>query len=167
MLQNKRHDLYLLTKFNFTSSFYVCFHFFSYIRNSKSGTSEFGSFCIVCETMESSQSVVALPSSEAVYGVKAIRQMKAATRVVGKPKPSERLVKKADNTYDYFLKEVDPLIGACITHMLCIQPSDVPLAMLDFFKQKKLEEVTVGETQVLAPLPSAVNSKAKKEQKIY
>ena len=124
-------------------------------------------FLCSLRTMESSQSSVAPPPSDAVYGIKAVRQMKAATRVVGKPKPSERLVKKADNTYDYFLKEVDPLIGACITHMLCIQPPDVPLAMLDFFKQKKLEEITVGETQVLAPMPSAVHSKAKKEQKVY
>lgn len=118
--------------------------------------------------METSQSAVSLPQAEPAYGIKAIRQMKSASRIVGKPKPSERLVKKADNAYDYFLKEVDPLIGACITHMLCIQPSDVPAAMLDFFKQKKLEEVTVGEAPIIpSPSSSINNSKAKKEQKVY
>lgn len=62
--------------------------------------------------MSNSRSMGSLLPEQTPYGVKTIRHIRKATRVVGgKPAPSERLAKKIDTTYEYFLKEVDPLIG--------------------------------------------------------
>lgn len=103
-------------------------------------------------------------SQSSVAGIRGIRQIKTVTKNVGKPKPSERLAKKVDTTYEYFLKEVDPLIGACITHLLVTQPSDVPLAMLEYYTSTKeqLEGSGRGPEAHISTI-----SRAKKEQKVY
>ena len=72
-------------------------------------------------------------ASSGAYGVRTLRSLRNS-------KPSGRLQKKIDVTYNYFLEEVDPIIGDCITHLLCLQPKDVPTAMLTYLKRKAAEQ---------------------------
>lgn len=51
--------------------------------------------------------------------------------------PSERLRQKISETYEYFLNEVDPVVGSCIQYMLMDQPLDVIDAMISYFKLYK------------------------------
>ncbi len=60
------------------------------------------------------------------HGVKAIRHIR------GQKLPSERQKKKINDTYEYFLLKVDPIVGACITHLLCTQPGDILNSMIDY-----------------------------------
>ena len=59
-------------------------------------------------------------------GIRALRQMRENR------KPSERLTRKINQTYNYFLEHVDPIIGGCVTYLLSEQPSDIPKAMILF-----------------------------------
>eukprot|EP01038_Epipyxis_sp_PR26KG_P015526 gene15526-20958_t len=68
-----------------------------------------------------------MKSASAPYGLKAIRQMRET-------KPSQYRVKKINDTYNYFLEKVDPIIGACITTLLCEQPDDVLSRMFEFIQ---------------------------------
>lgn len=127
---------------------------------------------------------------EGAYGMRTLRSLRNS-------KPSGRLQKKIDLTYNYFLEEVDPIIGDCITHLLCAQPTDVPAAMLAYLKKKsadlKAAEEAVNpnsapssaedptrvaeneaagpatETAEEAAIPPAVEERKrpKKEQKLY
>lgn len=64
-----------------------------------------------------------------------------------------------NRTYDYFLKEVDPIIGECITFLLCIRPDNVAVTMLDFLeKRQKGETPSIGKDQT---------EKATKAQRLY
>jgi ADP-ribosylation factor-like protein 13B len=76
------------------------------------------------------------------YGIKALRQMRS------KRAPSERLTRKISETYDYFLEKVDPILGECITYLLCEQPRDVAVSMMEFLNAKQNNifiEAKVGE----------------------
>ena len=95
-------------------------------------------------------------SASAPYGLKAIREIRATN---DKKKPSERLAKKINDTHNYFHEVVDPIIGECITYLLCERPPDVPLAMLSYLKLK-----TEGKT--LTPT-SKEDKQTKKELKLY
>ena len=91
------------------------------------------------------------------YGIKAVRQIK------GNRDPSKRLTKKVNDTYNYFLEKVDPIISACITHLLLDQPepSAIPESMIQFLTRAgpKLEiEVIPGQ--------KALN-RSRKELKLY
>lgn len=98
----------------------------------------------------------------APYGLKAIREIK-----VGRTDttiPTERLKKKITDTKNYFYEKVDPLIGECITFLLCEQPLDVAKAMLTYFQKKILGENIVSERLTG---DSDYEPKTKKEQKQY
>lgn len=99
------------------------------------------------------------------YGVRAVRHLKSASSNA----PRKRLdrsgrvcaTKQAvmDRTYDYFLREVDPIIGECITYLLCIRPDDVAVSMLDFLeKRQKGETPSIGKGH---------SEKATKAQRLY
>ena len=91
--------------------------------------------------------------ASAPYGMKAVRQIKKV--------PSQRLKKKINDTYEYFLEKVDPVVGSCITYMLLEQPSDVLTAMIDYLKLYKTNKGKVNVDHL------RMNSKPKKEMKIY
>jgi ADP-ribosylation factor-like protein 13B len=97
-----------------------------------------------------------IQSASAPYGIKAIRQIK------GNRRPSDRLNQKIKSTNDYFFEKVDPVIGSCITYLLCEQPIEVPKAMLIFLKSyspsKRVDDM-------LSPINS--DNKPRKELKVY
>mmetsp|Transcript_9123 Transcript_9123/g.13736 ORF Transcript_9123/g.13736 Transcript_9123/m.13736 type:complete len:517 (+) Transcript_9123:96-1646(+) len=77
----------------------------------------------------------------APYGVRAIRHLKktsSSTRVT--PRPCMKRQHAINKAYDYFLKEVDPIVGDCITFLLCVQPDNVPKVMLEYLSQRKKGE---------------------------
>jgi small GTP-binding protein len=117
------------------------------------------------------------------YGVRTLRQLRRNNQ-----EPSERLRRKIDTTYSYFLEEVDPVIGDVITHLLCEQPVDVPGATLSYLTKKQEEARKAAEAaqaienddvdvqhreatkevaieEVAAPVK--VNKRPKKEAKLY
>ena len=51
-------------------------------------------------------------------------------------KESARLGKIKEETSNYLLEKVDPLLTECITWLLCEQPTDVTGSMLHYFKGK-------------------------------
>jgi len=73
------------------------------------------------------------------YGVKAIRQLRNTnnSKQFNIIKPNLRKEELIKDTYNYFLKEVDPIVGDCVTYLLCIEPSNVPIVMLEYFQQRK------------------------------
>lgn len=120
-------------------------------------------------------------SKSGAYGVRTLRQLRKNNQ-----EPSERLKKKIDTTYSYFLEEVDPVIGDLITHLLCEQPIDVPGAMLTYLTKRKEKmkeaeqtaekgkdaDVEQREATEEAPADEAppapkVNKRPKKEAKLY
>lgn len=80
-------------------------------------------------------SAIMAMSAPKPYGIKALRQMRE------RREPSERLSRKISQTYDYFVEKVDPIIGACITHLLCDQPTDILGAMLTFLSAFQANEI--------------------------
>lgn len=137
--------------------------------------------------MEVDSTTEKLPGNGGAYGLRTLRSLRR-----NQHEPSKRLARKIDTTYKYFLEEVDPVIGQCITHLLCEQPVDVPGAMLNFFRKMPVkkeegseEEKTQGEAAppVEAPESSTETTekkedednapkkepkkRAKKEQKLY
>lgn len=95
------------------------------------------------------------------YGLRAIREIRGSK---DKSKvPSERLTKKINDTHNYFYEKVDPIIGECITYLLCERPTDVAASMLDYLKKKKEGTITSKDLQD----SSKTKSKAKKELKLY
>lgn len=89
------------------------------------------------------------------YGIKALRQMRE------KRQPSERLSRKISQTYDYFIEKVDPIIGACITHLLCEQPSDILNAMITF-----LDALRSGEP-IQPKVSEQTGGRARRELKVF
>eukprot|EP00605_Chrysophyceae_sp_TOSAG23-4_P000703 GSChrysophyteH1.ASY1.ANO1.787.1 assembled CDS len=86
-------------------------------------------------------------------GIRTLRSLRQSQQ------PSERLKKKIDTTYNYFLQEVDPVISETITYLLCEQPIDVPGAMLNFLNRRnELEK---------AKKKGDENKRPKKEHKLY
>lgn len=73
------------------------------------------------------------------YGVKAIRQLRNnhSTKQLNVIRPSLQRQEVMEKTYDYFLREVDPLVGDCVTYLLCSQPDNVAMVMLEYFTQRK------------------------------
>lgn len=102
------------------------------------------------------------PPSAAPYGLKAIREMKGSKS--NPSQPTERLKKKVLDTQNYFYEKVDPIVGECITHLLCEQPSDVSLSMLDYFQKKARGEPIVRTD---TKLQHGIEKKAKKELKLF
>jgi signal recognition particle receptor subunit beta len=107
-------------------------------------------------------SVMAKPNP---YGVRAVRHLKSSTNATSRKRVDRTgrvcQTKQAvmERTYDYFLREVDPIIGECITYLLCIRPDDVAVTMLDFLEKKqKGEKPAVG---------TAPTGKATKAQRLY
>ena len=99
------------------------------------------------------------------YGVRAVRHLKSSSSASRRKQIDRKgrmcTTKQAvmDRTYDYFLREVDPIIGACITYLLCIRPNDVATSMLDFLEKRKK-----GETPSLS---NEKSEKATKAQRLY
>jgi len=85
-------------------------------------------------------------------GIRTLRSLRQG------PEPTERLQKKIDTTYDYFLQEVDSVIGDLITNLLCEQPIDVPGAMLQYLNNRnnadKAAEQAVSNGGVSPPRPA-------------
>lgn len=67
------------------------------------------------------------------HGIKAVRQLRDDANGAGKNR-NPSVQKKIDVTYEYFTKEVDPLVSECITSLLCKQPENVIDGMLSHFK---------------------------------
>lgn len=64
-----------------------------------------------------------------------------------------------EETYDYFLREVDPIVGECITFLLCVRPNSVAATMLDFLeKRQRGEKPNIGTEKT---------EKATKAQRLY
>jgi len=59
------------------------------------------------------------------------------------------VTQKINQTYDYFLKKVDPIVGECVTFLLCEQPTDVVACMINYLKEikvgNKVESRTIEE----------------------
>ena len=110
----------------------------------------------------------ALKSTDGAYGMRTLRSLR--NNAVSS-KPSERLQKKIDSTYNYFLEEVDPVIGSVITHLLCSQPEtdNIPNAMLEFLSDPVAPSVNEDGVALTSPKrPNFDNSgRPKKEQKLY
>jgi small GTP-binding protein len=106
------------------------------------------------------------------YGIRSIQKLRhgIANSVIVNKQPTAELVTKLDETYEYFLKEVDPLIGRCITHLLCKQPNDIAMGMLDFFNNEQL--ILAGDEVIEEDTPEDeedmyTKKKPKREQKMY
>ena len=76
-----------------------------------------------------------MPLSHATYGIRSVRDLKKSSRIAHGPSPAVTLNKK--KLYEYFLREVDPIISEVITHLLCSRPDDVLLEMLAFLRDKQ------------------------------
>ena len=98
--------------------------------------------------------------SPSPYGLKAIREIKGIRNTT--IDPSERLKKKVNDTRNYFYEKVDPLVGECNTHLLCEQPEDVSISMLE--KKKKKSR---GEPMVKDSSSETIDKAVKKELKMY
>jgi small GTP-binding protein len=105
------------------------------------------------------------------YGIRSVRNMRFQSKKKIVP-PSTRLVQKVDVTYNYFLKEVDPIISKVITHLLMKQPVNVPVEILEFVLIMKSgvstdENNTPNNTTDNKSSSPVFNTKPKKAQKIY
>jgi len=89
------------------------------------------------------------------YGLKALRKIR------DKREPSKRLSKKISQTYDYFLQKVDPIVGACITHLLCEQPADILKAMVDYLSARK------NNIHVVSKVSENNDQRPRKELKVF
>lgn len=63
------------------------------------------------------------------YGIKALRKIR------NNGAESERIIRKKIEAYDYFIEKVDPIVGSCITYLLCEQPIDVTSCMIYYLQQ--------------------------------
>ena len=52
-------------------------------------------------------------------------------------KPSVGEILQAEDSHDYFLKQIDHIISKCVVYLLCVQPDNVPLAMLEYLSNYK------------------------------
>lgn len=87
------------------------------------------------------------------YGVRSIGDMKHGIR------PSERQQRRKVEAMKYFAEHVDPIIGPCITYLLCKQPEDAPKSMLEYLLALKNKNPL--------PIEVDVHSSARKDQRIY
>jgi ADP-ribosylation factor-like protein 13B len=80
-----------------------------------------------------------VPKKDLNYGVKAIRQLRNtnSAKQFHQHRPNLQRQQIIEKTYDYFLREVDPIIGDCVTYLLCQQPENVPKTMLEYLTQLK------------------------------
>eukprot|EP01036_Dinobryon_divergens_P025159 gene25159-33680_t len=102
----------------------------------------------------------AMTISPSPYGLKAIREIKGVRNTT--IDPTERLKKKVNDTRNYFYEKVDPIVGECITHLLCEQPADVSNSMLEYFQKKSRGESIGKETS-----SETIDKAVKKELKLY
>lgn len=105
------------------------------------------------------------------YGIRSVRNMRFQSKKKVVP-PSAKLVQKVDVTYNYFLKEVDPIISKVITHLLMKQPVNVPVEILDFVLIMKNgvsipDESSTHITDNKPSIAPVFNAKPKKTQKLY
>lgn len=99
---------------------------------------------------------------QAAYGVRTVRQLRRyGAKEVNKQRPNIKRQQAIENTYEYFLREVDPLIGECITYLLCLRPANVSAAMYKFLIDKK-----TSEGHVSLP-PHTPRQKASKSEKLF
>ena len=98
------------------------------------------------------------------HGINAVRALKKSHTTLHGNNVSRdpRVEKNIQTTFDYFTREVDPLIGGCITYLLCNQPNDVIEGMLTYFKSKNNNNNIYSETN-----KEDKRMKAKASQKIY
>lgn len=97
-------------------------------------------------------------STSAPYGVRAIRHLKkSSSNNMTTVRPTLKRQQVIEKTYDYFLREVDPIIGDCITYLLCSRPSNVPQAMMEYLNQK-----IRGDTPTFVMAPPEKTSKAQR-----
>eukprot|EP01036_Dinobryon_divergens_P041203 gene41203-54591_t len=102
-------------------------------------------------------------SSTPAVGIRALRELrKSSDDKKHEPRKNIRVQKKVEETYDYFTREVDPLVGDCITHLLCTQPDNVTDAMKDFF-QNRIDSSKSGNSYHKHNL----RTKAKTSQRLY
>lgn len=114
-----------------------------------------------------SQDTNSQPSSYGV-GVKSLRQLRKSQQqqatddsVLPNKSRNPKIDKKIELTYDYFAKEVDPIVGDCITYLLCNQPEDVTEGMLQYLKSRKENKDIKSKTT------TEKSAKAKRSQRIY
>jgi len=76
----------------------------------------------------------------ATYGIKSVRELKRSTR--GPKGPTAVVGQNKGKLYDYFLRHVDPVVGDCITHLLCCRPDNVIDEMLSYLRNKKENKIS-------------------------
>lgn len=74
------------------------------------------------------------------YGMKALRQIRVRRQ------PSSQVTQKINQTYHYFLEKVDPIVGECVTFLLCEQPTDIITCMINYLKEIKVGNKVVSRT---------------------
>ena len=95
-----------------------------------------------------------------IQGIKAVRQLKLSHEATsGSKRRSARQEKQKELTFNYFTKEIDPLVGECVTQLLCSQPENVAAAMLEYLKCRKNGSKILGSQDR--------SLKAKKSQRLY
>lgn len=86
--------------------------------------------------------------------------MKLLPQITERMEESARLKKVRENTYTYLVRDVDPIIAKCITHLLLTRPDDnLPSAMLAYLKgDTEIPETVLNEGHGLV---------TKREQRMY
>lgn len=82
---------------------------------------------------------------------------------------SRKLTKVREQTYAYFVKEVDPIISKCITYLLLIKPKEnIPSAMLGYLQGDGLAPVASDVDPATESLPiGAKGLITRREQRMY
>jgi ADP-ribosylation factor-like protein 13B len=106
--------------------------------------------------------VVASAGDENIqYGVKAVRQLKRVknSELLARD-PTQRMRHKQAVVFEYFRREVDPIIESCVTFLLCSKPVDTSGALLQFLNNR----LSGGSGPFKLPEKT---QKTTKEHKIY
>ena len=74
-----------------------------------------------------------MPSSKKLIASESSRKLHLRTKFLTQNQPNPRI----STTYQYFLKNVDPLFGELISKLLLLQPTDVNKFLLTYFKSVK------------------------------
>jgi ADP-ribosylation factor-like protein 13B len=123
-------------------------------------------------TTTTPSAIPGVPKKDFNYGVKAIRQLRNtnSAKQFHQPRPNLQRQQIIEKTYDYFLREVDPIIGDCVTYLLCKQPENVPLTMLEYLTQlqkgNKLQPNSSSEENEKSPM-KMMDKKPSKTQKLF
>jgi ADP-ribosylation factor-like protein 13B len=99
------------------------------------------------------------------YGVKTVRGLRSAKlNELNAPKVDLNRQHKIAKTYDYFAREVDPIIGDCVTYLLCEQPESVSICMLDYLINKSTSD---SNPPLVKKVVETRTAKTSKSQKIF